>query len=145
MDFSVSLVHVTVCKCSLLTTGYFSLCFLKLILNFKKVPYRLLFSMIINHYQLQSLQLLYKVYKGKISVILVVNKIVLRYIIFVIIKFRNWPGNSPVGETFLLISLHVPYLACHIGASQVFAGSIQYSQLKIDTVYWNIKTFWLIL
>lgn len=107
MDFSVSLVHVTVCKCSLLTTGYFSLCFLKLILNFKKVPYRLLFSMIINHYQLQSLQLLYKVYKGKISVILVVNKIVLRYIIFVIIKFRNWPGNSPVGETFLLISLHV--------------------------------------
>lgn len=145
MDFSVSLVHVTVCKCSLLTTGYFSLCFLKLILNFKKVPYRLLFSMIINHYQLQSLQLLYKVYKGKISVILVVNNIVLRYIIFVIIKFRNWPGNSPVGETFLLISLHVPYLACHIGASQVFAGSIQYSQLKIDTVYWNIKTFWLIL
>lgn len=89
MDFSVSLVHVTVCKCSLLTTGYFSLCFLKLILNFKKVPYRLLFSMIINHYQLQSLQLLYKVYKGEISVILVVNKIVLRYIIFVIIKFRN--------------------------------------------------------
>lgn len=33
------------------------------------------------------------------------------------------------------------YLACHIGASQVFAGSIQYSQLKIDIFHWNTYPF----